>query len=67
LDAHGIAAETIEPTGKSADAILDAARERRVELIVVGSRHRNVVRHPLFDGLADELVAEAAADVLVVR
>jgi nucleotide-binding universal stress UspA family protein len=67
LDAHGIAAETSEPTGKSADAILDVARERRVELIVVGSRQRNLVRHLLFDRLADELVLEAAADVLVVR
>jgi nucleotide-binding universal stress UspA family protein len=67
LDAHGIAAETIEPTGKSADEILDVARERQVELIVVGSRQRNLVRHVLFDRLAHELVVEAAADVLVVR
>src|SRR5512133_594424 len=66
LEAHGITADTSEPTGKSADAILDAARERRVELIVVGSRQRNLVRH-LLDGLADELVVKAAADVLVVR
>jgi nucleotide-binding universal stress UspA family protein len=29
LHAHGIAAETIEPTGKSADEILDVARERQ--------------------------------------
>ena len=48
-------------------AVTDAARERRVELIVVGSRQRSLVRHLLFDGLADELVVEAAADVLVVR
>jgi nucleotide-binding universal stress UspA family protein len=67
LDAHGIAAETIEPTGKSADEILNVARERQVELIVVGSRQRNLVRHVLFDRLAHELVVEAAADVLVVR
>jgi nucleotide-binding universal stress UspA family protein len=38
-----------------------------VELIVVGSCQRSLVRHLLFDALADELVAEAAADVLVVR
>jgi nucleotide-binding universal stress UspA family protein len=38
-----------------------------VELIVVGSRRRNRVRRLLFDGLADELVVEAAADALVVR
>jgi hypothetical protein len=36
-----------------------------VELNVVGSRQRNLVRHLLFVGLADELVVEAAADVLV--
>jgi nucleotide-binding universal stress UspA family protein len=67
LEAHGIAAEVVEPAGKTADAILDAARERRVDLIVIGSRQRNLVRHLLSDSLADELVVEAAADVLVVR
>jgi nucleotide-binding universal stress UspA family protein len=67
LDAHGIAAETIVPTGKTADAILDVARERRVELIVIGSRQRNLVRKLLFDRLAAELLVEAVADVLVVR
>jgi nucleotide-binding universal stress UspA family protein len=67
LDAHGIAAELVEPSGKTADAILDAAKERRVHLIVVGSRQRGVGRHLLFDSLADRLVPEAAADVLVVR
>jgi nucleotide-binding universal stress UspA family protein len=67
LDAHGIAAEVVEPTGRTADAILDTARERQMELIVVGSRQRNLVRHLLLDSLANELVAEAAADVLVVR
>jgi nucleotide-binding universal stress UspA family protein len=67
LAAHGVAAETIEPTGKSADAILDVARERQVELIVIGSRQRNLVRHLVSERLADELVVEAAADVLVVR
>jgi nucleotide-binding universal stress UspA family protein len=66
LHAHGIAAETIEPVGKTADAILDVARERQVELIVIGSHQRNLVSH-LFDRVADELVVEAAADVLVVR
>jgi nucleotide-binding universal stress UspA family protein len=67
LDAHGIAAEVVEPTGKTADAILDTARERQVQLVVVGSRQRSLVQHLLFDRLADELVGEAAADVLVVR
>src|SRR5512132_3603087 len=67
LEAHGIAAEVVEPTGKTADAILEAARDGRAQLIVVGSRQRRLVRHLLFDSLADELVVEAAADVLVVR
>jgi nucleotide-binding universal stress UspA family protein len=67
LAAHGIAAEVVEPAGKTANAILDAARDRRAQLIVVGSRQRKLVQHLLFDSLADELVVEAAADVLVVR
>jgi nucleotide-binding universal stress UspA family protein len=67
LEAHGITAEVVEPAGKTADAILDAARDRQAQLIVVGSRQRRLVQHLLFDSLADELVVEAAADVLVVR
>jgi nucleotide-binding universal stress UspA family protein len=67
LDAHGIAAEVVEPSGKTADAILDTAKERQVDLIVVGSRQQSLVKHLLFDSLAGELVLEAAADVLVVR
>jgi nucleotide-binding universal stress UspA family protein len=67
LAAHGIAAEVVEPTGKTVDEILDTARQRQVELIVVGSRQRRLVQHLLFDSLAEELVAEAAADVLLVR
>jgi nucleotide-binding universal stress UspA family protein len=64
---HGIAAEAVEPTGKTAQAILDVARERQVQLIVVGSGQKNLVQHLLPANVADELVVEAAADVLVVR
>lgn len=67
LEAHGIAADTVEAIGKTHDAIIEVARERQVELIVVGSRQRELVRHLLFDRLANELVAQAEADVLVVR
>lgn len=67
LAARGIAAEAVEPSGETAQAILDVARERQVQLIVVGSRQRELVRHLLFDRLADELVAQAEADVLVVH
>jgi nucleotide-binding universal stress UspA family protein len=67
LEAHGIAADVVEPAGKTADAILGAARDRQVELIVIGSRQRTLVRHLLSDSPVNELVVEAAADVLVVR
>jgi nucleotide-binding universal stress UspA family protein len=64
---RGIAVETVEPTGKTAQPILDVARERQAQLIVVGSGQRNLVKHLLSANVADELVVEAAADVLVVR
>jgi nucleotide-binding universal stress UspA family protein len=64
---HDIDAETVVPTGKTAQAILDVASERQVQLIVVGSGQRNLVQHLLGANVADDLVVEAAADVLVVR
>jgi nucleotide-binding universal stress UspA family protein len=67
LAAHGIAAETVETAGKTASAIMDVARERQAQLIVVGARQRSLVPHLVADSVADDLVAESEADVLVVR
>lgn len=67
LAAYGVAAATVEPARETVGAILEAARETGADLIVVGSRHRGVVRRLLVGSVSGELVVEASSDVLVVK
>jgi nucleotide-binding universal stress UspA family protein len=67
LAAHGVTAATMAPAGETVVAILEATREVGANLIVVGSRHRGVVRRLLLGSVSGELVVEASSDVLVVR
>jgi nucleotide-binding universal stress UspA family protein len=67
LVGYGVAAATVVPARETVVAILEAARETGADLIVVGSRHRGVVRRLLFGSVSGELVVEASSDVLVVR
>ena len=67
LSAHGVTAATLEPVGDTVPAILEAARETRADLIVVGCRHRPVIRRLLFGSVGGELAVEAPFDVFVVH
>ena len=51
----------------AATAIVDAARDTRADLIVVGTRHRRLIERLLFGSVSGQLVVEAPCDVLVVR
>ena len=66
LRGRGVDATTIEQVGQPAAAILDAARDG-ADLVVVGSRHRGLIKRLLFGSVSAELVVEAPCDVLVVR
>jgi nucleotide-binding universal stress UspA family protein len=66
LDARGVNATTVEQVGRPTAAILEAARDG-VDLVVVGSRHRGLIKRLLFGSVSAELVVEAPCDVLVVR
>jgi nucleotide-binding universal stress UspA family protein len=55
-----------QQVGQPAAAILDAARDG-ADLVVVGSRHRGLIKRLLFGSVNAELVVEAPCDVLVVR
>jgi nucleotide-binding universal stress UspA family protein len=48
-------------------AIAACSRKRRRNLVVVGSRHRGLIKRLLFGSVSAELVVEAPCDVLVVR
>ena len=67
LAGHGVACATVEPAGATVDAILEAAGQTGADLIVVGSRHRGLVRRLLSGSVSGKLVVEASSDVLVVR
>ena len=66
LRGRGVDATTAEQVGQPAAAILDAARDG-ADLVVVGSRHRGLIKRLLFGSVSAELVVEAPCDVLVVR
>jgi nucleotide-binding universal stress UspA family protein len=67
LSSHGIAAATLEPSGETAAAIVEAARDTRADLIVIGSRHRSLIQRLLAGSVSGQVVVEGPADVLVVR
>jgi nucleotide-binding universal stress UspA family protein len=62
----GVEATTVEQVGHPAAAILDAARDG-ADLVVVGSRHRGLIKRLLFGSVSAEVVVKAPCDVLVVR
>ena len=66
LRGQGVDATTLEAVGDPAAALLDAARDG-ADLVVVGSRHRGVIKRLLFGSVSAEVVVEAPCDVLVVR
>jgi nucleotide-binding universal stress UspA family protein len=67
LNGEGVTAEFIEALGHPADAILDAARERNVDLIVLGSRHLSLVQRLLGQSVSDAVSHGASCDVLIVH
>ena len=66
LRGRGVDATTVEQVGHPAVGILDAARDG-ADLVVVGSRHRGLIKRLLFGSVSAEVVVEAPCDVLVVR
>jgi len=66
LRGQGVESTTLEPVGDPAAAIVDSARDG-ADLVVVGSRHRGLIKRLLFRSVSAEVVVEAPCDVLVVR
>lgn len=63
----GIRADAIEVVGDPADAIIGTARDLDADLIVVGTRGRNVAARVLLGSVSTTVVNQAPCDVLVVR
>jgi len=67
LAGKGIAAKTVESHGDPADGIVQAAKDGRADLIVVGTRGANLASRVLLGSVSTKVVHEAPCDVLVVR
>jgi nucleotide-binding universal stress UspA family protein len=64
LRARGIAVETVERQGEPAWAIVDEARKRHADLIVIGTRGR--VAHALHGSVSASVRRNAPCEVVVV-
>jgi nucleotide-binding universal stress UspA family protein len=67
LHEHGIQATLVATDLDPAEALLQAARDHRAELIVVGHTGSGYVARALLGSTAENVVRGAPCDVLVVR
>ena len=67
LETQGVTADYIEAVGHEADSILEAARERSADMIVVGSREVNALGRLLGQSVSNAVSHGAHCDVLIVH
>ena len=67
LKALGITGDTLVTTGAAGTALIDIAREKKVDLIVVGTVGRTGLRRALLGSVAETVAKGAPCSVLIVR
>jgi nucleotide-binding universal stress UspA family protein len=67
LAQHGLNAELVPSVGHPAEAIIKLARERDVDLIVVGTRKKGFFERLVEGSVNQEVLRNAPCDVLVVH
>ena len=67
LEGKGVTARYVEAHGDPADSIVNEARDLNADLIVVGTRGRNLAQRALLGSVSTKVVHDAACDVLVLR
>jgi nucleotide-binding universal stress UspA family protein len=67
LDGLGLRAEIRVETGDPGERIVAVAEAEKVDLIVVGSHHRSVLRRVLGRSVSDDVAHHAPCPVLLVR
>lgn len=66
-DERGVTAETVLAVGTPARRILEAAEERSVDHVVMGSRGRSGVGRVLFGSVAETVTRRSPVPVTIVR
>jgi nucleotide-binding universal stress UspA family protein len=66
LDGRGLAADFVPTVGHPAEAIVDLARRRDADLIVVGTRRKGFLERLVEGSVNQEVLRHAPCDVLVV-
>jgi nucleotide-binding universal stress UspA family protein len=66
LDRRGLAAELVPSVGPPAEAIVQLARQRNVDLIVVGTRKKGFFERLVEGSVNQDVLRRATCDVLVV-
>lgn len=69
---HAVQGVSIEPVlleggGKAAEEIVRAARERRIDLVVIATHGRGALRHALIGSTAEKVVRTAPCPVLTIK
>jgi nucleotide-binding universal stress UspA family protein len=67
LEEQGISGEYQAAVGHPADTIVELARERDADLIVVGTRELNTIQRLLGQSVSDAVSHHARCDVLIVH
>ena len=67
MKAEGIDAHAVEGEGEPADVIIEAAKNQKADLIVVGTHGRGATKRLVLGSVSSKLVHDAPCDVLVVR
>ena len=62
-----VSATYVEPVGEPAEELVEAARELDADLLVVGRRNGNSLRHRVLGSVSAKVVRNAPCDVLVIR
>jgi nucleotide-binding universal stress UspA family protein len=66
VEAAGLTGEYMWAAGEPASQIVDAARDRGAELIVIGSHHHGLLARMLGPDVATQVKRDAGCDVIVV-
>ena len=66
LERH-LSATYVPLLGDPSDAIVEAAHDLEVDVVVIGTRNHNGTPRPALGSVSDDVVRRAPCDVLVVR